>query len=122
MPVIIFIATLLLAPFAHAQPVVQATLLAEQAEGLAQPHDAALSPDGKLLYVTDMANSRIVVLDAMTLRNVGAFGKGARHFDSHEALIEALQDCLHADMTVLVKGSRGTRTDVVVDRLVEALS
>jgi DNA-binding beta-propeller fold protein YncE len=76
MPVIIFIATLLLTPLAHAQPALQATLLAEQAQELAQPHDAALSPDGKLIYVTDMANSRIVVLDAMTLTHVGAFGKG----------------------------------------------
>ncbi|MCR4347553.1 MAG: UDP-N-acetylmuramoyl-tripeptide--D-alanyl-D-alanine ligase [Sulfuricaulis sp.] len=45
---------------------------------------------------------------------VGAFGKGARHFESHEALIEALQDCLHADMTVLVKGSRMMHMEQIV--------
>ena len=45
---------------------------------------------------------------------VGAFGKGARHFESPEALIEALQDCLHADMTVLVKGSRAMRMERIV--------
>ena len=45
---------------------------------------------------------------------VGAFGKGARHFESPEALIEALQDCLHADMTVLVKGSRVMRMERIV--------
>ena len=45
---------------------------------------------------------------------VGAFGKGARHFESPEALIEALQDCLHADMTVLVKGSRMMRMEQIV--------
>lgn len=45
---------------------------------------------------------------------VGSFGKGARHFGSHEALIEALQDCLHADMTVLVKGSRMMRMERIV--------
>ena len=77
MPIILFIATLLLAPLAYAQPALQATLLAEQAEELAQPHDAALSPDGKLIYITDMANSRIVVLDAITLKHIGAFSKGA---------------------------------------------
>lgn len=45
---------------------------------------------------------------------VAAFGKAARHFDRHEALIEALQDCLHADMTVLVKGSRLMRMERIV--------
>ncbi|MDH3513251.1 MAG: UDP-N-acetylmuramoyl-tripeptide--D-alanyl-D-alanine ligase [Gammaproteobacteria bacterium] len=45
---------------------------------------------------------------------VGAFGKGARHFESHEALIESLLDCLHADMTVLVKGSRIMRMERIV--------
>ncbi|MCR4300513.1 MAG: UDP-N-acetylmuramoyl-tripeptide--D-alanyl-D-alanine ligase [Sulfuricaulis sp.] len=45
---------------------------------------------------------------------VGAFGKGARHFESHEALVEALVDCLHADMTVLIKGSRVMRMERIV--------
>jgi DNA-binding beta-propeller fold protein YncE len=96
MPVIIFIATLLLTPLAHAQPALQATLLAEQAEGLAQPHDAALSPDGKLIYVTDMANSRIVVLDAMTLTHVGAFGKGVLAYP-HDAEFDKAGRLLVAD-------------------------
>ncbi len=81
---IFLVIALLLAPFAHAQPALQATQIAEQAEGLAQPHDGALSPDGKLLFVTDMANSRIVVLDAMTLKNVGSFGKGSLSYP-HDA-------------------------------------
>lgn len=45
---------------------------------------------------------------------VGAFGRNARHFENPEALIEALQDCLHADMTVLVKGSRMMRMERIV--------
>ncbi len=45
---------------------------------------------------------------------VAAFGKGARHFETPEALIEALQDCLHAEMTVLVKGSRLMRMERIV--------
>lgn len=45
---------------------------------------------------------------------VGAFGKGARHFETHESLIEALLNCLHADMTVLVKGSRIMRMEWIV--------
>jgi DNA-binding beta-propeller fold protein YncE len=67
---------LLVSALAVAQPALKPVMLAEYAEGLAQPHDAALSPDGKLLYLTDMANSRMVVLEAMTLKFIGAFGKG----------------------------------------------
>ncbi|MDH3288699.1 MAG: NHL repeat-containing protein [Betaproteobacteria bacterium] len=62
------------APLAMAQSSLKVSQLAEFADGLAQPHDAAFSPDGKLIYLTDMANSRMVVLDAMTLRLVGKFG------------------------------------------------
>jgi len=58
-------------PPAAAQPKLEARQVAELADGPAQPHDAALSPDGKLLYVTDMRNSRIRVLEAMTLEPVG---------------------------------------------------
>ncbi len=65
----------LVAPSAFAQPALRVIQVAEFADGLAQPHDAAFSPDGKLIYVTDMANSRIRVLEAMTLKLVGTFGE-----------------------------------------------
>ena len=95
-PVLLFLAALL-APFAaQAQPALKATLLAEFAEGLAQPHDAAPSPDGKLLYLTDMANSRMVVLDAMTLRLVGAFGKDELSYP-HDAEFDKAGRLLVAD-------------------------
>ncbi len=50
------------------------TLMATSAENLAKPHDIVLSPDGKLLFVADNDNDRIVVLEAETLAEVGAFG------------------------------------------------
>ena len=59
---------------AAAQPALKVSQVAEFADQLAEPHDAAFSPDGKLIYLTDMSNSRMVVLDAMTLRLVGRFG------------------------------------------------
>ncbi len=65
----------LLSPVAVAQPVLKATQVAEFADGLSQPHDAAFSPDGRLIYVTDMRNSRVRVLEAMTLKPVGTFGE-----------------------------------------------
>ncbi|MHB1140715.1 MAG: UDP-N-acetylmuramoyl-tripeptide--D-alanyl-D-alanine ligase [Sulfuricaulis sp.] len=57
---------------------------------------------------------RLFAIGELARIAVGAFGKGARHFDSPEALVEALQDCLHADMTVLVKGSRMMRMERIV--------
>ena len=64
------------APAALAQPAVKATLVAETAARLAQPHDGAFSPDGKRLYVTDMANSQVRVFDADSLRLLETFGRG----------------------------------------------
>lgn len=42
---------------------------------LENPHDLKLSPDGKYLFVSDVGNNRIVILDATTLAQVGAFGE-----------------------------------------------
>jgi len=63
-------------PQAHAQPALQATLLAEFGYYLSQPHDGAFSPDGRRLYVTDMAYSLMRVLDAESLRLIDTFGRG----------------------------------------------
>lgn len=66
------------------------------AEGLSQPHDAALSPDGRLLYVTDMQASRIAVFEAMSLKPVGSFGKGELSYP-HDAEFDARGRLLVAD-------------------------
>ena len=50
---------------------------------------------------------------------VEAFGKGAKHFDSHEALIKSLRKNLHDGSTVLVKGSRSMKMERVVAGIVE---
>ena len=42
--------------------------------GLSNPHDIKLSPDGKHLFVSDVGNDRVVVLDADSLAQVDAFG------------------------------------------------
>jgi hypothetical protein len=93
---VVFTALLLLVPLAVAQPVLRATQLAEFADGLAEPHDAAFSPDGKLIYLTDMRNSRIQVLEAMTLKPVGSFGAGELSYP-HDAEFDASGRLLVAD-------------------------
>ena len=76
MRIVILAAILALSSAASAQPTLEVTQLAETSGGLSQPHDAAFSPDGKLIFVTDMRNSRIRVFEAMTLKAVGTFGAG----------------------------------------------
>ncbi len=41
---------------------------------LKNPHDLKLSPDGKYLFVSDVGNNRVVILDPDTLEFVHAFG------------------------------------------------
>lgn len=41
---------------------------------LENPHDLKLSPDGKWLFVSDVGNNRIAVLDPQTLKLVSSFG------------------------------------------------
>lgn len=41
---------------------------------LSNPHDVKLSPDARRLYVSDVGNDRIVVLDAESLRPLTTFG------------------------------------------------
>lgn len=42
---------------------------------LSNPHDIRLSPDKRHLYVSDVGNDRVVVLDAATLQHIDAFGE-----------------------------------------------
>ena len=96
MRAIVLAAVLLLPGFAAAQPVLKATQLAESAGGLSQPHDAAFSPDGRLIYVSDMRNSRMRVLDAMTLKLVGTFGERELSYP-HDAEFDRAGRLLVAD-------------------------
>ncbi len=66
--------------------------------------------------------SRLYALGELARVAAGVFGAGAQHYDSHEALIRAVQDDLrmHAaagSVTLLVKGSRSMRMEHVVDAL-----
>ncbi|MGP1679968.1 MAG: NHL repeat-containing protein [Burkholderiales bacterium] len=96
MRTIVFAAFLAFNTLCWAQPLLKVTQLAELADGLAQPHDAAFSPDGKLIYLTDMRNSRIRVLEAMTLKPVAVFGAGELSYP-HDAEFDKSGRLLVAD-------------------------
>ena len=76
--------------------------------------------------------ARLYALGPLSAAAVEAFGEGARHFDSHQAVAAALRDDLaaaavasaaasttqhHSPLTILIKGSRGSAMDRVVDAL-----
>jgi len=48
--------------------------LAASTTALVNPHDLKLSPDGRYLYVADVGNNRVAILDPETLELRGEFG------------------------------------------------
>jgi UDP-N-acetylmuramoyl-tripeptide--D-alanyl-D-alanine ligase len=63
--------------------------------------------------------ARLYALGELSAATVEAFGAGARHFDSHEALSDALRADLRGDVRILVKGSRGSAMDRVAAALLD---
>lgn len=61
--------------------------------------------------------NRLLAVGPLSAAAVEAFGEGATHFDSKDALVAALQPLLHAGVTCLVKGSRSAGMDQVVSAL-----
>ena len=64
--------SLMVAAPGFAQP--SARFIAASNVALNNPHDLKLSPDGKHLFVADVGNNRVAVLDAESLSLVGEFG------------------------------------------------
>lgn len=54
----------------------KAEFLGASTTDLDNPHDLKLSPDGRFLYVADLGNDRVAVLDSETLETVGSFTTG----------------------------------------------
>jgi DNA-binding beta-propeller fold protein YncE len=53
---------------------ISATFISASNVELDNPHDLKLSPDGKYLFVADVANNRVAILDPETLGFIGEFG------------------------------------------------
>lgn len=65
-------------------------------EDFSQPHDIVLSPDGKLLYVSDNGNDRIVVLDSQSLKLVSEIAKD-EVAEPHDVVFDSKGQLLVAD-------------------------
>ena len=72
-PALAALALILAAP-ATAEPM--AEYLAASTAGMNNPHDLKLSPDGRHLYVSDVGNNRVLILDPDTLEPLSSFGAG----------------------------------------------
>ncbi|MFQ5756675.1 MAG: UDP-N-acetylmuramoyl-tripeptide--D-alanyl-D-alanine ligase [Acidiferrobacterales bacterium] len=69
-----------------------------------------------------MGIAHLFAIGELSKLAVESFGAGARHFPAREALIESLVDRMHADMTILVKGSRSMHLEHVVREIVNPSS
>lgn len=80
---------------AHAQRMT-GELTAESDGAFSRPHDLVLSPDETYLYVADLGNDAIKVLDPATLKTVGAFGEDELS-SPHDVAFDAAGRLLVAD-------------------------
>lgn len=65
---------LLLSPMAARAADLALDFVAASDVELENPHDLKLSPDGRHLFVSDVGNNRVVILDPESLALVGSFG------------------------------------------------
>ncbi len=70
----------------------------------------------------DSGVSRLYAIGEYSRFAVEAFGEQAWHFSAHEQLVDRLREDLNENVTLLVKGSRSSRMDKVVDALVMPLA
>jgi len=105
----------LLSPLASAQTPLRVSQIAEFAGSLTQPHDAVFSPDGRLIFVTDMRGNRMRVLEAMTLKLAGSFGEGELSAP-HDAVFDPAGRLLVADTgndRIAIYEVNGTRAKLI---------
>lgn len=85
-----------------------------------------LGPDSERLHAEAgvMARKsgveRLFALGSLARAAADAFGDKAAHFSSSDDLVCAVQDALHPEVQVLIKGSRAMRMEVIVDALLDS--
>lgn len=89
---------------------------------LENPHDLKLSPDGKYLFVSDVGNNRVAILDPETLNLVAEFGSDHQS-GTHDVDFDSRGRVYVADThnnRVLIyelKGTQATLVDELSDRI-----
>jgi len=82
-----------------------------------------LGPDAEALHAQAGVRARaagvqrLFTLGPLSQAASAAFGEGGQHFETHDALAQALQQQLHEGVHCLVKGSRGSAMDMIVKAL-----
>lgn len=81
-----------------------ATYLASSDTFLKNPHDLKLSPDGKFLFVSDVGNNRIAILDPDSLELISGFGadhqSGTHDIDFDAEGLAYVADTHHNRLTI----------------------
>ncbi len=117
-PVIALMTALMMTVPGHASDPISFSLLAQSARTYAQPHDIVLSPDASALYVADNGNHRIAVLDPVSLKEIGVFGRGEVR-EPHDVAFDRRGRLLVADTgnsriaVFEVKGNSGKLVDEI---------
>jgi len=100
----------------------QAQFERESKPHFGRPHDLALSPNGRYLYVADMDNHEVKVLDPFSLDILGSIGRGELR-SPHDVAFDLEERLYVADsgnnriMRFKVEGRRVLRTEVFADDL-----
>lgn len=71
-------------------------------------------------YARDKQLAKLFTLGSLSQHASNAFGDGAQHFSDREQLIAALTAVAKSEMTLLIKGSRSSKMDLVVRALCDA--
>ena len=85
---------------------------------------AELGPDSEKLHAemghsaADLGIRRLFTVGNISRASSSAFGNGARHFETHDALYEALSKALHPGVNCLIKGSRSMAMEQIVQALI----
>ena len=118
--IILFLGSLL--SFASAAAPFPASFVAGSSVDLDNPHDLKLSPDGKYLFVSDVGNDRVAILDPETLALVGAFGadhQGGTHDVDFDAIGRAYVADTHNNRVTIydMQGTSATLAGELSERI-----
>lgn len=69
------------------------------------------------LAAQQLGINRLLTCGSQSKLSADAFGSGGQHFSSHDEIVDFLSDKLNSETTVLVKGSRSSAMEKIVQKL-----